>query len=192
MKKILAKIAFAITGWKMNITVNKDEMKKCVMIAAPHTSNWDLFFSIASFWYASIPVHFFIKDSHIKAWYGFFIKTLGGIGVDRKKNNNLIEHTANLLKSSEKDLAMLVPAEGTRAYVEEWKRGFYYIAKKAKVPVALGYLDFAKKEAGIGLVVHLTDDFEKDMMIIEDFYKDKKGCHPELYNPKIFIRKKDE
>ncbi len=187
MKKFLAKIAFAITGWKMAISVDKEEMKKCVMIAAPHTSNWDLFYSVSSFWRAEVPARFFIKDAHTKAWYGSFVKALGGVGVDRKKNNNLIEYTAELLREKE-ELAMLVPAEGTRKRVDEWKRGFYHIAKKANVPVALGYLDYAKKEAGIGKLVYLTDDFEADMTIIEDFYKDKKGCYPELYNPVIFKR----
>ncbi len=172
----------------MVISVDKEELKKCVMIAAPHTSNWDLLYSMASFWRAGIPVRFFIKDTHTKAWYGSMIKKLGGIGVDRKKNNNLIEYTADLLRERE-ELVMLVPAEGTRKRVEEWKRGFYYIAKKANVPVVLGYLDYTKKEAGIGKVVYLTDDFESDMMRIENFYKDKKGCYSELYNPVIFKRK---
>lgn len=187
MKKILAKIAFTLTGWKMIVSVDKAKMKKSVMIAAPHTSNWDLFYSIAAFWRAEVPVQFFIKDTHTKAWYGSFIKALGGIGVNKKKNNNLIDYTAKLLHEKS-ELTILVPAEGTRKYVKEWKRGFYYIAKKAKVPVVLGYLDYAKKEAGIGKLVYLTEDFEADMTVIEDFYKDKKGCYPALYNPVIFKR----
>ncbi len=187
MKKVLAKITFFLSGWNINITADKNEYCHCVVIAAPHTSNWDLFYSIASFWYAEVPVRYFIKDSHTKAWYGGVIKSLGGIGVDRKKNNNLIEHTADLLKNNS-ELAMLVPAEGTRKRVEEWKKGFYYIAKKANVPVALGYLDYGKKEAGIGKMVYLTDDFEADMSIIEEFYKSKTAYNPDLYNPVIFKR----
>ncbi len=191
MKKLLAKIVFIFTGWKMVVSVDLSKIKKSVMIAAPHTSNWDLLYSMASFWKAQIPARFFIKDAHTKAWYGFLVKALGGIGVDRKKNNNLIEYTAQLLREKD-ELVMLVPAEGTRKRVDEWKKGFYYIAKKANVPVVLGYLDYARKEAGIGKLVYLTDDFEADMTIIEDFYKDKKGCYPELYNPTIFIRKENE
>ncbi|MFV0530782.1 MAG: 1-acyl-sn-glycerol-3-phosphate acyltransferase [Flavobacteriales bacterium] len=191
MKKFLAKIIFSVTGWKMIVSVDKDEMKKCVMIAAPHTTNWDLFYSLASFWKEEIPVRFFIKHTHTRAWYGFLIKSLGGIGVNRKKNNNLIEYAVKLLQERE-ELTILVPAEGTRKWVEEWKKGFYHIAKKADVPVVLGYLDYAKKEAGIGEVVYLTDSFESDMKVIEDFYKDKKGRYPELYNPVIFKRAKDE
>jgi len=191
MMQILARGILFLIGWKIIVRVNKEKIKRCVMIAAPHTSNWDLFFSTLTFWREKIAVQFFIKDTHTKSWYGFLIKAIGGIGVDRKKNNNLIEYAAKRLESND-ELVILVPAEGTRKRVKEWKRGFYYIAKKAKVPVALGYLDYEKKEAGIGEIVHLTDNFDADMTRIENFYADKKGCYPERYNTQIFIRKNGE
>lgn len=190
MKKIIANIVYSLAGWKLVVTIPKTEILKSVMIAAPHTSNWDLLYAICAAWKMEIPVKFFIKDSHTKAFYGFFIKALGGIGVDRSKNNNLIELSADKLKASD-DLVLMVPAEGTRKRVNEWKKGFYYIALKAEVPVTLAYLDYAKKEAGIRKSIRLSGDFQKDMTEIENYYKDIKGKYPELYNPQIFIRKNE-
>ena len=92
--------------------------------------------------------------------------------------------------NSEKELLLLVPAEGTRSAVDKWKLGFYHIAKEAGLPILLSYLDYAKKEAGVGKMVYPSDDFEKDMLEIENFYKNITPKHPEKYNKQIFIRKK--
>ena len=80
----------------------------------------------------------------------------------------------------------MVPAEGTRKKVERWRTGFYRIALEANVPIALGYLDYKKKVAGVTRLVHPTGDFEKDMQLIEAFYKEIHPKHPELYNAKIY------
>ncbi len=184
MKKILAKTVIKLFGWKTSI-IESDDIKKCVMIAAPHTSNWDFVFTLATFWKHDIKFRFFIKDNYTKIFIlGYFFKKVGAIGVDRSSNKNLVEFAADLLKEK-KELVVLVPAEGTRSYVEKWKTGFYHIAKLAEVPIALGFLDYAKKEAGVGEMVYTTDNLENDFEKIQEFYKNIKGKHPELYNPKI-------
>ena len=187
MKKFIAKIWYKAFGWTFNSNDEKKEKSKhCVMIAAPHTSNWDFPFTILGFWLEGLDLKFFIKDNYTKPFLiGSIFRWLGALGVNRSKRNNLVEHSVALLKSN-KNLVILVPAEGTRSRVNKWRKGFYQIAVQAQVPISLGYLDFKKKEAGLGPILYPTGDFEKDMQVIEDFYRNIEGKNPENYNPKIF------
>lgn len=184
MKKFIANIVFFLSRWKTNYAP-ECLVDKCVMIAAPHTSNWDFLYTLAIFWQREIDIKFFMKASMANGAFGFIFRSMGAIGVDRTKRNNLVDFAAELLTNSEK-LVLLVPAEGTRKRVEKWKKGFYYIAKKANVPVVLGYLDYPKKLGGIEKIITLTDSFEDDMQFIQDYYKDIQGKNPENYNPKIY------
>jgi 1-acyl-sn-glycerol-3-phosphate acyltransferase len=184
MKKLLGKTILALSGWKSNFP-KEYQINKFVIIAAPHTSNWDLLYALAVFWKFKIPMKYFIKDSFTKPPHGWFFKMMGAIGVNRKKAGNLVHHAAATINKMD-HIALMVPAEGTRSKVKKWKTGFYHIAKKADVPVALGYLDYKNKIAGVGAMVNLTSDFEADMKIIEEFYKDIQAKHPEKYNKKIF------
>ena len=187
MKKILGKLFMMVAGWKVKIDLKTKNINHCVMIAAPHTSNWDFPFTLATFWMKGIDLKFFIKDSYTKSFYGFIFKWMGAIGVDREKKNNLVEHAVSLLKGSEK-LVILIPPEGTRSKVDAWKKGFYHIANGANVPVALGYLDFKKKVAGVDRLVMPTSNIKTDFKAIEDVYLKYTGKNPENYNPLIFER----
>ena len=184
MKKLLGTLMLKIAGWKC-IYPEEYKVKKFVIIAAPHTSNWDLYYALAMFWKYDVPVKYFIKDSFTKGLHGKLFKAMGAIGVDRKRTGNLVHHAAAIIKKMD-HIALMVPAEGTRSYVKKWKTGFYHIALKADVPVALGYLDYTKKIAGIGGLITLTSNRDGDMRIIETFYLDIDGRHPELYNKKIY------
>lgn len=184
MKRIIGLLVIKITGWK-SLYPQQWLIEKSVIIAAPHTSNWDLVHSLAVFWKYNVPLKFFIKDSYTKGLFGWFFRWLGAIGVNRSKNSNLVEHAANIIKEKSR-ITLMVPAEGSRKRVDKWKTGFYHIAKRANVPVLLGYLDYKNKVAGVGDLVNLTDDFEKDMQRIEDFYRNISGKFPEQYNTKIF------
>jgi 1-acyl-sn-glycerol-3-phosphate acyltransferase len=187
MKKIIGTSILKIMGWKSNYPI-ETMVDKCVMIAAPHTSNWDLILALSVFWKHGVKLNYFIKDSYTKGIHGWFFKKLGAIGVDRSssgKRGNLVLFAVKTIKSNDK-MVLMVPAEGTRKRVEKWKTGFYHIAKNAQVPVALGYLDYKNKIAGVGGLVNISDNFEADMAKIEDFYKDISGKYPELYNPKIY------
>jgi len=184
MKKFLAVSIFKLLGWKTD--VNKDEgMRNCVMIAAPHTSNWDFLFTVLTFWKHDVKFNFFIKDDYTKSILGGVFRKLGAIGVDRSKGKNLVEFASDLLKDNN-EMVVLVPAEGTRKRVEKWRTGFYHIAKNARVPIALGFLDFKNKIAGVGPLVSTTDDLIADFEKIQKFYENITGKHPELYNPKIY------
>ena len=184
MKKIIANIVLFIAGWKSSYKTDFDK-DRCVMLAGPHTSNWDFLYAMAIFWKYNVNVKFFIKDAFTKGMHGGFFRWMGAIGVDRTKTNNLVDYAIRLFDENKK-IVILVPAEGSRKRVDKWKKGFYHIAIGAKVPVALGYLDYKNKIAGVDKMINLSGDFEADMKIVQDFYKTKTGKHPELYNPSIY------
>lgn len=184
MKKIIANIVLFISGWKSSYKTEFDK-DRCVMVAGPHTSNWDFLYAMAIFWKHNVNAKFFIKDNFTKGIHGGFFRWMGAVGVDRTKKNDLVAYAISLFDENKK-MVMLVPAEGSRKRVDKWKKGFYHIAKGANVPVALGYLDYKNKIAGVDKMINLSDDFEMDMKIIEDFYKTKTGKHPDLYNPSIY------
>lgn len=177
------KLAMKLFGWK----IDKDfpqNLKRCVLIAAPHTSNWDFLFAIATFRIMGIDIRFTIKDTWVKFPFSLITKPLGAISIDRskrkegEKRKSMVDYMTDLF-SKNKDLVLIVTAEGTRKKVENWKSGFYHVAKNAKVPIALGYLDYEKKIAGIRKeLFHLSDSIENDMKEIMEYYKNSKPKHP--------------
>ena len=184
MKKLLSKIFLKIMGWKLVGEVPK-EVKKAVLVCAPHTSNWDFPLALASFAIAELKVNYFIK----KSWFFFpmnlLFKATGGVPVDRSKNHGLVDSMTQLLQESD-EMIIAVPAEGTRSWVPKWKTGFYHIAKSARVPIIMGFVDFKKKEFGFGPLLNLSGNFKKDMSKIQVFFEDKSGKFPKNYNKKIF------
>src|SRR5690606_28428112 len=122
MRKNIGKNFLKLIGWKLDISVPLDTIPKCVLVAAPHTSNWDFFYTITSLWAMEIPMKFFIKDAWTKPWYGFIIESLGGIGIDRSQSANMVDYAAGLLKDADR-LYMLNTPEGSRSWAEKWKTG---------------------------------------------------------------------
>ncbi|MDR1877606.1 MAG: 1-acyl-sn-glycerol-3-phosphate acyltransferase [Flavobacteriaceae bacterium] len=185
MKKILGKFMLSLKGWKFISDIPMENYKKSVLICAPHTSNWDFYYCLACFWVLGIPYRIMIKDSYTKPWYGFIFKALGCIGVNRGQRNNLVEYSASLIKKSD-SMALINTPEGTRSRASEWKKGFYFIAKRADVPLILAYADYKNKIAGIAKIIHIGDkDANQVLDEIQDFYKPEMAKYPEKYNPKI-------
>lgn len=184
MKKLIGSCILFVSRWKADYP-SKFIVDKCVMLAVPHTSNWDLMYAISVYWKKGVHAKFFIKDSYTHGLFGFIFKWLGAIGVDRSKHNNLVDYAVRLLNASDR-LVLLIPPEGSRKWVEKWKTGFYHIATQAKIPVALGFLDYKNKIAGVGGLYHLTGDFNVDMANIQTFYISKTAKHPKLYNKSIY------
>lgn len=186
MKKLLGKLFLGVMGWKVRTPKNAD-YTRCVMLAAPHTSNWDFPFSLAACWILGIKWRYFIKDSYTKnPLFGWFFKATGAIGVNRSsRKGNLVEFAIKQFDEHKK-LVVLVPAEGTRQRVDKWRQGFYHIARGANVPVALGFMDYGKKETGVLSVFDLSGDFEKDMQFIQDSYLPITPKYPNQYNPNIY------
>lgn len=157
------------------------------MIAAPHTSNWDALYARLTLKALSIPVRITIKDSYMKFPLGPFIRAMGGIGINRRpkaegeERPSMVQVMAELFLTHPK-LVMLVTPEGTRAKQEHWKTGFYYVALQANVPIALSYMDYQKKTAGVGQVFYPTGRIEEDMQAIMAFYAPIKGKYPENFS----------
>ena len=186
LKKFIARIFLWFMGWKIDDAVSP-EVHHSVMVAAPHTSNWDFVFAILGFWIMGIEVRYFIKDDYTRSkLMGWFFRWTGAIGVDRsRRNNGLVGYAIELLQKSN-NLVILVPAEGTRKWVDKWKLGFYHIALEAKVPISLGYLDYPNKRGGVLTVFTPSGVMEQDLQFIQEQYLPITGKHPENYNPQIY------
>jgi 1-acyl-sn-glycerol-3-phosphate acyltransferase len=188
VKRILGRIYLRAFGWKH--TGPLPEIDHCVVIAAPHTSNWDGAHMIAISWALGLKLNWMGKHTLFKPPFGWFVKKLGGVPIDRRSPQGLVEQMADAFRARDR-LWLAVPPEGTRGKVEHWKSGFYAIAHEAKVPVMLGFLDFENKIGGLGPAVEITGDPRADMDQIRGFYGKMKGRHPELQGP-IRLRAEDE
>ncbi len=174
-------------GWSLNEEIDLSKIRSCVLVSGPHTSNWDFVITVSAFWKLGIPMKVFIKDDWTKPWYGFIIKWMGGIGVNRSQRQNLVDYAASLLKDPTQRLYLVNTPEGTRGYAKKWKKGFYYIAKKGEVPILFAYADYKKKEAGIsGQIDPQTHSFSEVLQYAEDFYWNVTPKYPEKFNKHIY------
>lgn len=186
MKKLLGKLIFGLMGWKLDNSLDTSKTHSCVLVCGPHTSNWDFVVTVSAFWIMDIPIKMLIKDDWTKPWYGFFIKKLGGIGVDRSQRQNLTEHVAALLRNKSERLYIINTPEGTRSYSEKWKRGFYHIARLGEVPILFAFADYKKKIAGISGYIDPKDKSIEDVLsYAQEFYKDINPKFPEKFNKNI-------
>lgn len=165
-----------------------DDVHNCVMIAAPHTSNWDLVYMMGSFDLLKIRIRFTIKKEWSnKPIISRILENLGAIWIDRspktgsKERISMTEAMVDLFRKNPR-LTLVVTPEGTRSKRTEWKTGFYHVAVQAGVPIALGYLDYKKKKAGVGKIVHPSGDMEKDLREIMAFYQQISPCHPKDFS----------
>jgi 1-acyl-sn-glycerol-3-phosphate acyltransferase len=153
-----------------------------VLIAAPRTSNWDLAYLLALAEAFDLHVSWLGKHTLFRPPLGFVMRRVGGIPVVRHQRGQLVAEAAKLFSERE-ELALVVPAEGTRGRAEYWKSGFYHIARSAGVPIVCGYLDYARRRGGFGLTLNATGDVGADMDRIRAFYADKVGRYPEKFGP---------
>jgi 1-acyl-sn-glycerol-3-phosphate acyltransferase len=169
---------FDLTGW--TVEGEAPASRKFVIIAAPHTSNWDFPLTLMVCFSLEIKVYWMGKASLFPPVMGSVMRWLGGIAVDRSRQGNLVQSTIDAFNQSA-ELIIIVPPEGTRAKVTQWKTGFYYIAQGAGLPIALGYMDYAKKIAGVETLFHPTGNIEVDLPKIQAFYSDISGKNPKQF-----------
>lgn len=167
IRRALALWLFRLAGWRAEGAAPLTD--KFVVIAAPHTSNWDLPFMLAVAYTYRIRLQWMGKASLFKPPFGWLMTWLGGIPIDRSKANDVVSQMVQIYGCAE-TLAVAIPPEGTRAQVRVWKTGFYNIAHGARVPIALGFLDYKRKVGGIGGVFQTTGNYEKDLVEIQAFY----------------------
>ncbi len=191
MLRALAALYFRLTGWKINWNL-PEGVHRCVMIAAPHTSNWDIIYARLAFYQMQIPLRFTIKKEWMFFPMSVLFRAAGAIGIDRSPKEpgqarpSMTDAMAALFASRDKLVVMVTP-EGTRKLRTQWKTGFYYVAAKAGVPIGLGYLDYGKKEAGVGKMVYPSGDPARDLREIMDFYRPIEGRHPERFSVDISV-----
>ena len=163
-----------LNGWTVQ-GVLPAKAHKAVLIAAPHTSNWDLPYTLMVALCLRLNVYWMGKHSLFRAPFGGLMRWLGGIAVDRAKSNNLVAASAAAITAADGPLQLVVPPEGTRDKTRHWKTGFYFIALQAKVPIILAYMDYQRKVSGLGPVFTPTGDVDADMAQIKLFYAGVQG-----------------
>jgi 1-acyl-sn-glycerol-3-phosphate acyltransferase len=179
----LSLASLKITGWRAEGRL--PDIPKFVLIAAPHTSNWDFPIGVFTAFALKAKIYWMGKDSLFRPPFGLFFRWLGGIPVDRSRSNNVVEHTIRRFINNEK-LIVAIPPSGTRKKVMKWKTGFYYIARGAGVPVVLAFMDYRRKAGGFGPVFIPTGDIESDIKEIRAFYSGIHGKNTVTEEP-LFI-----
>lgn len=162
--------------------------RKFIVIGAPHTSNWDLILLLAAAYSLHLSVNWLGKDSLFRGVLGPLLRYLGGIPVDRSKNTDFVSRLVDDIHSRS-HCAIVVSPEGTRTRTEFWKSGFYWLARGANIPIVCGYLDYRKKEAGMGCSFMPTQNVSDDMDRLRTFYADIAARRPGEKSP---VRLRDE
>ncbi len=165
---------FSGLGWRFEGQI-PNEVTQAVVIAAPHTSNWDLPYALLAAFALGRKVHWLGKAQIFRFPFRGLMRWLGGIPVDRSRSNNLVDAAVQCFRQSQTPLLLIVPPEGTRSAVRQWKTGFYYIALGAGVPVIMAYMDHGTRQCGASHVLQPSGDIEADMATIRNFYAPFRG-----------------
>ena len=187
LAQLLGQLVLSVFGWRKAGQV--PSARHIVIIAAPHTTNWDFIFLLAAAYSFGISVNWLGKDSLFRSSLGPILRFLGGVPVDRSKRNNLVQSLSAQIEHGS-GIALVIPPSGTRRKTEHWKSGFYRIAEAAQIPLVCGYLDYQKKEAGLGLAF-LPSDLSRAMNRIREFYEPIVGKYPENKS-RIRLREEDQ
>ncbi|MCX5849140.1 MAG: lysophospholipid acyltransferase family protein [Deltaproteobacteria bacterium] len=179
-------VLLKILGWKASGRLPREA--KYVLIVAPHTSNWDLFYGIILAFALKLDARYIAKKELFRGPFSPLMRWSGGIPIDRSSSSHIVEQMVSAFKKREKFVLALAP-EGTRHRKDYWKSGFYNIALNAHVPILLAFIDYASKTGGAGHLIYPTGDLEQDMSIIRNFYLTVRGKHPENTSPVVIYSK---
>ena len=159
-----------LKGWELDFEASKN-VHKCVIIGAPHTSNWDLPYALMLAFSQELPIYWMGKKEIFRPPFRGLMMWLGGIPIDRSASHNVVGQAAEQLHNADQ-LFMVIAPEGTRSKVEEWKSGFYHIAHQAQVPILPAYFDITRRKAGIYRCFYTSGDADKDIAEIKALYGD--------------------
>lgn len=178
LQSICRTILFRWMGWTTEVT--EPTPQKCIICVAPHTSNQDFF--IGELYYTAIGLtsNFLMKKEWFFWPFGSLFRSLGGIPVERSRHTSLTDQLAERAMNSA-HFSLAVTPEGTRKKVTQWKRGFYFIALKANLPILLYGIDYASKRIVCTKTLKPSGNVEADMREIMNYYKDFQGKHPERF-----------
>jgi 1-acyl-sn-glycerol-3-phosphate acyltransferase len=170
-----------LTGWKIEGSLPPGA-EKSVLIAAPHTSNWDLPYTLMVAFALRLTPYWMGKEQIFKPPFRGLMMWLGGIPVRRESSNNLVAASVDAIKAATGSLQLIVPPEGTRSKTRYWKTGFYHIAVGAQVPIVMAYMDYHRKISGLGPVFIPTGHIDNDMAAIQAFYAPFKGKNADQFH----------
>ncbi len=178
MKRAISRLLLKMLGWQ--VVVTQPDYPKCVICVAPHTSNWDFF--IGKLAYLSIGrfAGFMMKKEWFFPPLGALLRSMGGVAVSRDRHTDMVSQLVSIFDSRERFSIAITP-EATRKPNADWKKGFYYIAQGAHVPIVLAYIDYKEKRVGIERTFIPTGDIEADMREIKLYYKDFHARKPENF-----------
>ena len=167
-KSLIARFFLRVLGWKLE--GKGPDLDQYIVLAAPHTTNWDFLYIILVSWAHGLKFHWCGKKELFIFPFGSFLEWMGGVPIERSQAKGQVDQLADRFEANP-EYILLIPPEGTRKRVEKFKTGFYHISLRARVPLVLGYLDYKKKVAGLGPVFKPTGDYEADLKKIYDFYR---------------------
>ena len=176
----LGRTGLALVGWRF--VVCSALQPKCVVVGAPHTSNWDFPVLMLAGMVLGVRPYWVGKHTLFPWPVAWLMRALGGIPVDRRAASNMVDQLVEKMHASER-MFLVMPPEGTRSYTAHWKSGFSHVARKANVPIVMGFIDYPRKQAGLGPVLWPSDDLTADMNQLRAFYADKQGKHPAWQGP---------
>lgn len=182
----IGRIVLRIYGWAPEGELPTE--RRFVLVAAPHTTNWDLLFFLALAWVYGVHPNWMGKHTLFKPPWGTIMRLLGGVPVRRDRRNDLVKQMADIFveaAAAGRNLILTIPPEGTRGGGTHWKSGFYRIAEAAGVPIVLGFLDYARRRGGFGPSFVPSGDVRADMDRVRAFYAEIKGKFPEHFTPPL-------
>ena len=178
-KNVFGRILGAMIFWFMRFGIEGDlpPVKKMVVIAAPHTSNWDFIIFLGTIFKLNLKVRFLGKSTLFRWPFGFLMRNIGGMPVYRNKNAGIVDQAVAYFNQSEKMILALSP-EGTRKRVDRWKTGFHRIALEAGVPIQLVAIDFKHRKVIFGPLFQPSDDLETDLETLQEYFRPFIGAKP--------------
>lgn len=176
LSRFIGQACLRLMGWRE--ASQAPPIRKYVLIAAPHTTNMDLFYMLFASMAMRIPVTWMMKDTAFFWPIGAVWRKLGGVPVNRRAAANVVRQMVDVFNRND-DLALLIAPEGTRKAVAHWKLGFYWMALGAGVPVVPGYINHDRRRIGLGDPIHLSGDLEADFGRIRAFYHEMTGIYPD-------------
>jgi len=175
-----ARTMLALAGWRTVFV--PPPAAKTVVVVYPHTSNWDFVVGLLARAAVGLRCHFVAKDTLFQGVFGAWLRRVGGIPVDRRSPTGFVDQLVAQFKRRTEFHLVFAP-EGTRSRTEHWKSGFYRLARAARAPVGLAFIDYGRREAGVGEWLTLSGDERRDLDRIRTFYAGKVGRYPALQSP---------
>lgn len=179
--RVVARRLLSWLGWRVEGELSP-RAERCVVVAAPHTSNWDLPYMMLAAFALGMHIRWLGKASLFRAPFGAPMGWLGGIAVQRDRSNNLVASSAAALRAAPGPLQLVVSPEGTRSRTDRWKTGFHHMARQAGLPIQLSYLDWSAKRCGLGPLVEPGEDLEGDVARMRAFYAPFRGRNADQFD----------